>query len=139
MVANASCPIARALSVLGHKWNLLLLREAFLGSTRYAEFQRIGVPPATLGARLDDLVEAGLFERRAYQLDGERSRDEYVLTAAGRDTIRVLAALSDWGGEHVPPSTAYTWAAADGRPVRLAFIDEAGETVDPEMVTVVPA
>jgi hypothetical protein len=43
--------------------------------------------------------------------------------AGGRDTVRVLAALSGWGSDHRPPGPAYTWATADGRPVRLAFID----------------
>jgi DNA-binding HxlR family transcriptional regulator len=136
MPTDETCPIARSLSVLGQKWNLLLLREAFLGSTKFAEFQRIGVPPATLGARLEALVEAGLFERQAYRVDGERSRDQYVLTAAGRDTIPVLAALSDWGGEHLRPGPAYSWESTDGRPVRLAFIDADGDPVDADSVMV---
>ena len=136
MSADETCPIARSLSVLGHKWNLLLLREAFLGRTKFAEFQRIGIPPATLGARLEALVEAGLFEKQAYRVDGERSRDRYILTAAGRATIPVLAALSDWGGEHLQPGRAYSWESADGRPVRLAFIDADGEPVDADTVMV---
>ncbi len=95
--ANRHCPIARTLAVLGQKWNLLLLREAFLGRTRFAEFQRIGIPNATLGQRLNDLVCAGLLERVTYQEEGERSREEYVLTDAGRDVLPILAALSEWG------------------------------------------
>ena len=91
--ANRSCPIARTLGVLGQKWNLLLLREAFLGRTKYAEFQRIGVPTATLGARLQDLVDSGLLARHTYQEKGERARDEYLLTQAGRDVMPILAAL----------------------------------------------
>lgn len=95
--ANRHCPIARTLAVLGQKWNLLLLREAFLGRTRFAEFQRIGIPNATLGQRLNDLVGAGLLERVTYQEEGERSREEYVLTDAGRDVLPILASLSEWG------------------------------------------
>ncbi|WP_432841033.1 winged helix-turn-helix transcriptional regulator [Dactylosporangium sp. CA-092794] len=140
MPANRWCPIARSLGVLGQKWNLLLLREAFLGRTRYGEFQRIGVPTGTLGARLDALVDAGLFERRPYQEQGERSRDEYILTAAGRDVLPVLAALIEWGESHLSPApgTGGTYAATspEGHAVRLAFVDDRGTVVDNDAVTV---
>lgn len=138
--ANRHCSIARTLAVLGQKWNLLLLREAFLGRTRFAEFQRIGIPNATLGQRLNDLVDAGLMERVTYQDEGERSREEYVLTEAGRDVLPVLAALSAWGDRHRPQETGQgvVYAAADDeRPVHLEFRDERGELVDQDAVTII--
>lgn len=138
--ANRHCSIARTLAVLGQKWNLLLLREAFLGRTRFAEFQRIGIPNATLGQRLNDLVDAGLMERVTYQEEGERSREEYVLTEAGRDVLPVLAALSAWGDRHRPQETGQgvVYAAADDeRPVHLEFRDERGELVDQGAVTII--
>ncbi|MEV8091657.1 winged helix-turn-helix transcriptional regulator [Streptomyces nigra] len=138
--ANRHCSIARTLAVLGQKWNLLLLREAFLGRTRFAEFQRIGIPNATLGQRLSDLVDAGLMERVTYQEEGERSREEYVLTEAGRDVLPVLAALSAWGDRHRPQETGQgvVYAAADDeRPVHLEFRDERGESVDQDAVTII--
>ncbi|MFF4884549.1 winged helix-turn-helix transcriptional regulator [Streptomyces nigra] len=138
--ANRHCSIARTLAVLGQKWNLLLLREAFLGRTRFAEFQRIGIPNATLGQRLNDLVDAGLMERVTYQEEGERSREEYVLTEAGRDVLPVLAALSAWGDRHRPQETGQgvVYAAADDeRPVHLEFRDERGELVDQDAVTII--
>jgi DNA-binding HxlR family transcriptional regulator len=132
--ADLSCPIARSLSVLGQKWNLLLLREAFLGRTKFTEFQRIGVPAATLGARLESLVEAGLLERRAYKEEGERPRDEYLLTDAGRDVLPILAALIEWGETHLQSDSGdrvtYAMATADGRPVNLAFVDDRQEVVE---------
>ncbi|HEV8560180.1 MAG TPA: helix-turn-helix domain-containing protein [Actinophytocola sp.] len=138
--ANQSCPIARSLAVLGQKWNLLLLCEAFLGRTKYGEFQRIGVPSGTPGTRLDALVDAGLLERRRYQEKGERSHDEYVLTAAGRDVMPILAALIQWGEAHLPEEPgagiAYTTATANGRPVRLEFVDDRGTTVGKDAVVV---
>lgn len=140
MNADLLCPIARSLSVLGQKWNLLLLREAFLGRTRFTEFQRIGVPTATLGARLEALVGAGLLERRTYKEQDERPRDEYLLTEAGRDVLPILAALIEWGEEHVPAATgdrvSYAMADSDGRPVRLAFVDDRQTVVDGGAVTV---
>ncbi|MFF9332100.1 winged helix-turn-helix transcriptional regulator [Streptomyces albogriseolus] len=68
-----------------------------------AEFQRIGIPNATLGQRLNDLVCAGLLERVTYQEEGERSREEYVLTDAGRDVLPILAALSPSGDRRREP------------------------------------
>ncbi|WP_458247423.1 winged helix-turn-helix transcriptional regulator [Streptomyces sp. MAI_2237] len=137
--ANQHCSIARTLGVLGQKWNLLLLREAFLGRTRFAEFQRIGIPTATLGQRLNDLVCAGLMERGSYQQEGERGREEYVLTEAGRDVLPVLAALSAWGDRHRPQETGQgiLYAAATDRPVHLEFRDDQGELVHQDDVSVV--
>jgi|tagenome__1003787_1003787.scaffolds.fasta_scaffold20651718_2 DNA-binding HxlR family transcriptional regulator len=136
---NRYCSIARTLNVLGQKWNLLLLREAFLGRIRFAEFQRIGIPNATLGQRLNDLVCAGLMERVTYQEEGERSREEYVLTEAGRDVLPILAALSAWGDRHRPQETGQgvLYAADEERPVHLEFRDTDGEFVDQEAVSII--
>jgi len=138
--ADQLCPIARSLAVLGQKWNLLLLREAFLGRSKFTEFQRIGVPTATLGARLEALVDAGLLERHTYQEDGERPRDEYLLTDAGRDVLPILAALIEWGETHRPrpagDRVSYAMATPDGRPVRLEFVDDSRAVIDGGAVTV---
>ena len=137
--ANRFCSVARALEVLGQKWNLLILREAFLGRTRFGEFERIGIPVATLGQRLTDLVEAGLLERRPYREGTGRARDEYVLTASARDVILVLASLSAWSDEHLPLPAGAAMVYVErstGRPVELRFIDDEGSEVRPEDVTV---
>lgn len=130
--ANRDCSVARTLDVLGQKWTLLVLREAFFGRTRFAEFQQIGIPTATLGQRLDELVEAGLLTRSAYRAEGERARDEYLLTDAGRDSIVILAALSDWSDRHRPLTNgaAIEYAAPGGRAVHMAFVDDDGNVVD---------
>lgn len=124
--------------MLGHKWNLLLLREAFLGRTKYGEFQKIGVPSGTLGSRLDELVNGGLLERQTYRTEGERPRDEYVLTQTGRDVLPVLVALGEWADEHMPlpngPSVVVL-TAAQRRPARLEFVDEAGSVVPGKAVS----
>ena len=75
------CSIARSLEVLGQKWSLLIVREAMWGRTRFAEFRaRLGVAPDVLTDRLGRLVDAGILERRPYREDGEREREEYVLS-----------------------------------------------------------
>lgn len=139
---NARCSIARSLEVLGEKWTLLVVREAFFGYTRFADFRaRLGIAPDVLTARLETLVEGGVLERRPYRDAGQRQRDEYVLTEAGRELKPVLAAYVAWGDEHRPsgfgPSVRYV-EEATGEPVRVAFVTEDGREVGPEAVAVVP-
>jgi DNA-binding HxlR family transcriptional regulator len=90
------CPVARTLGRVGDVWSLLILRDAFLGRTRFDEIRKsLGVAPNILTDRLARLVEAGLLERRRYT--DRPPRDEYVLTAAGRDFQGVMDALKAFG------------------------------------------
>jgi DNA-binding HxlR family transcriptional regulator len=100
-----TCPIGRSLERVGEWWSILILRDAFLGATRFEQFQKsLDIAPNMLAKRLNALVEAGLFERRQYS---ERPpRDEYVLTERGRDFRSVLWALLAWGNKHFAPEGA---------------------------------
>ncbi|KQO97009.1 winged helix-turn-helix transcriptional regulator [Leifsonia sp. Leaf264] len=135
------CSIARSLEVLGQKWSMLIVREAFWGRTRFAEFRsRLGVAPDVLTDRLGRLVDAGILERRPYRADGEREREEYVLTDAGTALLPVLAAMNAWGDEFRPTgfgSAAVYTDRATGSPVRLAFLDADGVEHDTADVAVV--
>ena len=98
-----ACSIARTLGVVGERWTFLILREAFLGATRFAEFRdRLGVAPDILSDRLATLVEYGVMAREPYREPGARSRFAYRLTPAGRELQVVLSALQQWGDEHLP-------------------------------------
>src|SRR5207248_2372680 len=112
-----SCPIARSLERVGEWWSILILRDALGGLTRFDQFQRsLDIAPNMLTRRLNGLVEAGLLERRRYS---ERPpRDEYVLTARGRDFRPVVVALYAWGNRHFAPEGASVVLvdAATGRP-----------------------
>lgn len=103
------CPIAQALERVGEWWSILILRDALAGYSRFDDFQRsLGIAPNTLSRRLSALVEAGLLERHQYS---ERPpRDEYRLTASGRDFLPVLWTLMEWSNKHFAP---------DGPAVRL--------------------
>jgi DNA-binding HxlR family transcriptional regulator len=138
---NARCSIARSLEVLGEKWTLLVVREAFFGVTRFADFRaRLGVAPDILTARLETLVAGGVLERRPYRDEGQRQREEYVLTDAGAELKTVLAAFVAWGDVHRPsgfgPSTVYVDRDTE-EPVRIAFLTDDGRELAPEDVTVV--
>src|SRR6187431_2939241 len=86
------CPIARSLERVGEWWNILILRDALRGSTRFDQFQKsLKIAPNMLTRRLHGLVEAGLLERRRYS--EHPPRDEYRLTDRGRDFRPVLIAM----------------------------------------------
>src|SRR5216683_1686115 len=120
---NMQCPIARSLERVGEWWSILILRDALHGFTRFDEFQKsLGIAPNMLARRLDALIEAGLLERRRYS---ERPpRDEYVLTARGRDFRPIIVALLAWGNKHFAPEG----------PSVLLVNTKTGATVDPILV-----
>jgi len=95
-----TCAIAAALNILGDHWTLLLVREAFYGSTRFGEFQRnTGIAKTLLSDRLFFLEEEGIFRKEDV---GERgTRYAYYLTEKGRALETVMVALMQWSNEHV--------------------------------------
>jgi DNA-binding HxlR family transcriptional regulator len=142
-VPDCSCSIERALGVLGERWTFLILREAFFGVTRFADFRdRLGVAPDVLTDRLTTLVEYGVMERAPYREPGTRSRYGYQLTPAGRELRVVLASLQQWGDQHLPrdegPSMLRRVAGTD-RPVHVGYIDADGREVAPDGVAMIPA
>lgn len=100
-LATDWCPVARALSVIGDRWTLLIVRDCFLGKSRFEEFQKsLGVTRHVLSDRLKWLVELGVLERNAYS---ERPlRYTYQLSDKGRDFAPALIGLKDWGKKHMP-------------------------------------
>jgi DNA-binding HxlR family transcriptional regulator len=133
-----NCSIARSLEVLGERWTFLILREAFSGATRFAQFRDVlGVAPDVLADRLSTLVDYGVLARVPYQEPGARSRFAYELTPAGRELQVVLGSLQQWGDEHLPRPGGPTMArqARDtGRPLHVGFIDDQGHEVGLEDV-----
>jgi DNA-binding HxlR family transcriptional regulator len=108
--SSENCSIAAALSLVGEKWTLLVLREAFYGLHRFDDFLRAtGCARNILGDRLATLVAGGLLERVAYREAGQRQRHEYRLTRKGMELFPVLVALMEWGDRWM--------AGKDGPPV----------------------
>ena len=98
--SRQSCTVAGALEIVGDPWTMLVIRDAFNGITRFEQWQeRLGVARNVLAARLKSLVHHGVLEQRLYS---ERPpRNEYVLTAKGKDLYGVLITLAAWGEKHV--------------------------------------
>ncbi|HEY3188516.1 MAG TPA: helix-turn-helix domain-containing protein [Solirubrobacteraceae bacterium] len=93
------CSVARALEVLGERWTLLVIRDAFMGVRRFDDFQRnLGVARNVLADRLGRLVDEGILERRRYQERPERF--EYRFTDKGRELWPVVMTLLQWGDRY---------------------------------------
>ncbi|MGU3432994.1 winged helix-turn-helix transcriptional regulator [Actinomycetes bacterium M1A6_2h] len=93
-----NCSIANTLDVIGNRISLLMLREAFMGTTRFDDFaERVGVSETAAAKRLGELTQARILERRPYREAGQRERHGYHLTHKGAELRVVLTALRDWG------------------------------------------
>ena len=113
---SGHCSIARVLSLIGEKWTILVLRDAFNGARRFSDFQaHLGIPRPVLADRLTTLVDAGILARTPYQEPGQRARDEYRLTAQGLELRPVMVALAQWGDRHQ--------AGSGGAPVNFEHRD----------------
>lgn len=101
--ANWPCSIARTVDLVGDGWTPMVLREAYYGTTRFDDFERLlAIGRNILSQRLGNLVDAGFLERQAYQQNPPRY--DYVLTDKGREFFPVLAAMMAWGDRWVAPS-----------------------------------
>ena len=119
---NMNCSLALTLDVIGERWTLLILREAFFGKKRFEEFQKgLGIARNILSSRLNRLVSEGIFEKRP----AEAGRFEYVLTAKGLELQPVLLAMTHWGDRH----------KAHEKGERVIFVERAtGEPIAPMAV-----
>jgi DNA-binding HxlR family transcriptional regulator len=114
-----NCSIARSLELIGERWTLLVLREAFTGARRFDEFvTRLDIARNVLTARLTLLVDEGVLERRRYQERPERF--EYRLTEKGLELFPILMSMMKWGDR---------WYAPDGPP-RVVLHRDCGGTID---------
>lgn len=114
------CSVARTVEVVGERWTMLILREAFLGVKRFDHIQRdLGIARNILSDRLNKLVDQGILEKRPYSQ--RPPRYEYRLTAKGRDLYPIVVTLMQWGDKYT---------ATDGAPVVLVH-DACGHPTTP--------
>lgn len=116
--------MAGALEIVGERWSMLVIREAFLGLRRFDDFlDAIGCARNVLTARLATLVEHGVLSRAPYRDEGQRERHEYRLTVKGHELYPVLQALRQWGDRWVN----------DGAPPIAVFHRDCGCVVKAEV------
>jgi DNA-binding HxlR family transcriptional regulator len=112
-----ACSIARTLDVIGEPWSPLVLRDVWVGLTRFEQLQAdLGISRKVLTERLNHLVEHGVLERRPYD---RRPRYEYVLTEKGAELVDLLMVMVSWGDK---------WRAGEAGPPVLLRHHACGET-----------
>jgi DNA-binding HxlR family transcriptional regulator len=116
---NQFCSIARTLEVIGDRWTLLVIRDAFLGVRRFEDFQKsLGVARNVLTDRLNRLVDEGILRRNLYQERPERH--EYRLTRKGVELWPAMMTMMKWGDRYLYP---------EGHP-RLVLHKDCGGEID---------
>jgi DNA-binding HxlR family transcriptional regulator len=122
---HVSCSIARTVDVIGEWWTPLILRDVFLGITRFEDLRRdLGIATNVLADRLDTLVARGILERRPYG-GGASARHEYALTEKGRELYPVMLAITAWGDR---------WMSSQDGPPATMVHDECGGEARPEVM-----
>ncbi len=133
-----NCSIARALEIVGERWTLLIVRDAFLGVRRFEQFQAsLGIARNVLTDRLNRLVDEGILERVRYSERPERY--EYRLTRKGRDLHLALTGLRQWGDKYAsqkPPTLLRR--KTDKKPVVAALVPRGTDVLRVEEVELVP-
>jgi DNA-binding HxlR family transcriptional regulator len=133
-----NCSIARALEVVGERWTLLIVRDAFAGMRRFEQFQEsLGIARNVLTERLNRLVDEGVLERILYSERPERY--EYRLTPKGRDLNVALTGLMQWGDKYV--SSKPPWVLrrkADKQRVVAALVPKGAVVLRSDEVERVP-
>jgi DNA-binding HxlR family transcriptional regulator len=133
-----NCSIARTLEIVGERWTLLIIRDAFLGRRRFEEFQEsLGIARNVLTDRLNRLVDEEILERVRYSERPERY--EYRLTPRGEELRLSLSALRQWGDKHLsekPPSVLRR--KLDRKPVIVAYVPKGAPVLSLDEVESVP-
>ena len=133
-----NCSIARALEVVGERWTLLIVRDAFLGLRRFEEFQEsLGIARNVLTERLNRLVEEGILERVRYSERPERF--EYRLTNKGRDLNVSLVGLRQWGDKYLSEKPPHILRRkADKKRVVAALVPKGTDVLRSDELELVP-
>lgn len=126
------CSIDKAISAIGTRSAILLMREAYYGTTRFDDFaRRVGVTEAVAAARLKELTALGVLTKQPYREPGQRTRYEYVLTDMGRDLLPVVLGLMHWGDKYLQDDNGPLKVVdtQTGSPVRVRIQNDDGEDV----------
>lgn len=133
---TTTCPVARTVDLLGDRWMLMIIRDAFDGMSRFSDFQKsTGVAKNVLAARLKILLEAGIFSQAPANEGG--AYKAYHLTEKGKSLLPLIVSLRQWGEEHLfkeGESVSRLMDAAHQPVARLRVTDRNGNVLTPEQL-----
>lgn len=134
-----NCSLAQTLDIVGERWTLLVLRDAFFGARKFSQFQaNLGIARNILTARLARLVDEGIFEKTALTQGGHA---DYRLTNKGLALQPILLSMTHWGDEFKanPQGIRLTFVEREtGLPIRpMSAISQEGRTLLPREIKAV--
>ncbi len=138
-IPRERCGMALACDLLGDRWTMLIMREAFYGVSRFADLRAdLGIPRGVLSNRLDLLVQQRVLERHPYREGKARIRHEYRLTVKGQDLGLSLIALMQWGDRHLSqnPTPLRLTDRKSGDALVIGLVDGRGRAVAKEDVVI---
>jgi DNA-binding HxlR family transcriptional regulator len=120
-----NCSFARALELIGDRWSLMIIRDAFYGIRRFSDFkQRLGITQAVLSSRLADLIAHDILSKGPSSHGS--GHEEYRLTDRGRDLFPVVISLMQWGDR---------WIHGQSGPPIIVTEKNSHEPIDPVIVS----
>ena len=136
---HMNCSLAQTLNIIGERWTLLILRDAFFGAKRFGQFERsLGIAKNILSARLNMLIDEGIMERREAT---SGAHAEYVLTKKGLDLQPVLLSMTHWGDKHRPNAKGERLVFVErnsNKPIRrMSVTSEDGRALHPRDIRAV--
>lgn len=133
---TTTCPVARTVDLLGDRWMLMIIRDAFDGISRFSDFQKsLGIAKNVLAARLKILVDAGVFSLIPAKEGG--AYKAYQLTDKGKSLLPLIVSLRQWGEVNLFETGEAMSHLVDeaGLPVaKLTVTSQNGAAVTPEQI-----
>lgn len=135
-----NCSLAQTLNIIGERWTLLILREAFFGVKKFSRFhENLDIARNVLTHRLSSLVQHGILDRVQSTPNGHA---EYQLTQKGLDLQPILIAMNHWGDKYVPHPRGKRLEFVEretGKPIRRTAIwSQDGNALNAKDITAVP-
>lgn len=129
-----NCPIMKSVSLIGDKWVLQIMRECFLGFSKFDEFQtNLNVSKSVLSNKLQKMVAEGLLVRESYQKQSERTRYAYKFSRQGIKMFKVIVSLLEWGNEFLIDENEETILMKErntSSKLKVKPVNEKGEIVE---------
>ena len=133
---NIDCPVAQGAELIGDKWKIMILRNAFFGMTRFDDFlQSLNISSKVLSARLAEMVDDGILARKTSETD--KRAKLYTLTEKGKDLLTFTVSLAQWSERWDQKESIEFITKSSGKPVeRVTLRSASGEKVRHDDVVV---
>ena len=123
---NIDCPVAQGAELIGDKWKIVILRNAFLGMTRFDDFlQSLNISSKVLSARLAEMVDDGILARETSETD--KRAKLYSLTEKGKDLLTFTVSLAQWSERWDQKESIKFITKSSGKPVERVTLRSASK------------